>query len=156
MLEETKETKNELMAIDERNTKNYTNLDMSLNANKVKVYNVMQKCDIRLNDIVNSDIKFDSYLIIAKDVDVEDEDGNKVINETTGEVETKRHYRTILFDGDTSYVTASYGIYNSLKNIISLFGEPSVESPFKVKVQKVKSSKSGYESLSLLMILDNE
>ena len=42
-------------------------------------------------------------------------------------------YRTILFDDEgKTYVSSAYGIYNSLRQIISIFGNPSKDNIIKV------------------------
>lgn len=89
---------------------------------KVKLFNALEQCDVRLSDCKNQDIEI-------KDVFIQ-----KYEKEENGEIKTK--FRTIIFDKDgKTYVTASYGIYNSLAKIMSAFGEPNTwENPLSVKV----------------------
>ena len=89
---------------------------------KVRLFNALEQCDVRLSDCKNQDIEI-------KDVFIQ-----KYEKEENGE--TKVKFRTILFDKDgKTYVTASYGIYNSLAKIMSAFGEPNTwENPLSVKV----------------------
>ena len=89
---------------------------------KVKLFNALEQCDVRLSDCKGQ-------TIAVKDVFVQ-----KYDKEENGEIKTK--FRTILFDKDgKTYVTASYGIYNSLSKIISAFGEPQTwEEPLSVTV----------------------
>lgn len=127
-------------------------LDMDNLDNKIKLYNSLQKCDILLKDIINQEIELIGVYIEGKELAKRNENNEILYNEKTGEVLTKDHYRTILFgkDGKT-YVTAAYGVYNSLRDIISIFGNPSPENVIKVKVMK-KSLKDNKESLILSLI----
>lgn len=89
---------------------------------KVKLFNALEQCDVRLADCKGQTIKI-------KDIFVQ-----KYDKEINGEVKTK--FRTIIFDKDgKTYVTASYGIYNSIAKIMSAFGEPNTwEKPLAVEV----------------------
>ena len=82
---------------------------------KVKLFNALEQCDVRLSDCKGQVIQ-------------------KYEKEEKGEIKTK--FRTIIFDKDgKTYVTASYGIYNSIAKIMSAFGEPNTwENPLPVKV----------------------
>ena len=69
----------------------------------------------------------------------------------TGEL--KRKYRTILFDANgQTYATGSYGIYNVMKKIVSIYGLPEMwDNPLKVKVAK-RPIGNGKQSLTLVLI----
>ena len=75
----------------------------------------------------------------------------QVIDDETGEIKTK--YRTILFDeSGQTYATGSYGIFNVLKKIISIYGLPTTwEKPLKVKVAK-RPIGNGKQSLTLVIM----
>ena len=106
--------------------------------------------DVLLNDIKGQVIEMKDVFIEEKEVPVRDEKTDEVIyNEETGEVETKIHFRTIIYatDGQT-YVSSAYGIYNSLKQIIPVFGNPSEENIIKVRVGE-KATRNGRKSLIL-------
>lgn len=107
---------------------------------KVDLFNALDECDVLLNDIVDQEI-------VMKDIYVEQ---REVMDEETGEMKTK--YRTIIFDvNGKTYATGAYGIFNSMKRIINVFGYPTWENGVKVKVIK-KKLKSGKSSLSLAMV----
>lgn len=128
-------------------------LDLEKKENKIKLYNSLQKCDVLLNDIKGETIKIVDVYIEGKQVPERDSDDNILYNDNTGEVKTKKKYRIMLFDDEgKSYVTAAYGVFNSLVRIISIFGDPSNENPFKVKVEKQKIRNTGKESLVLILI----
>lgn len=132
------------------NSKKYCTMDLTEKENKVALYNSLQQCDVLLNDIKGQTIEMENVFIEQKEVPERDEKTNEVLfDEKTGEVKTKTHFRTILFatDGQT-YVSSAYGIYNSLKQIIPVFGNPSKENVIKVKVGE-KTTRSGRKSLIL-------
>ena len=121
----------------------FTTLDMTTEENKIKLYNSLQKCDVRINDIVGQTIEFSDIFIEEKPYTETDE--------KTGEIKTTKKFRTILYgtNGQT-YVSAAYGVYNSLKNIISIFGLPTKDVPFKVQVDKRKTQ-NGHDTLILII-----
>ena len=122
----------------------FTTLDMTTEENKIKLYNSLQKCDVRINDIVGQEIEFSDIFIEEKPFTETDE--------KTGELVTTKKFRTILYgtDGNT-YVSSAYGVYNSLKNIISIFGLPTSECPIIVKSDKRKT-KNGLDTLILMIV----
>lgn len=141
------ENKNALVSSDANFFKNekemFTSLDLSSSENKKKLYNSLQKCDLRINDIVGQTIEFSDLFIEEKPITTE--------NETTGEVSTTKKFRTILYGSDgKTYVSSAYGVYNSIKNIVSIFGLPTTESPIKVSISK-RPTASGKETLILTL-----
>lgn len=156
------ETKNELQVMEgglmksdetlltSKNSRRYCTMDLTKDENKITLYNSLQQCDVLLNDIKGQVIEMKDVFIEEKEVPVRDEKTDEVVyNEETGEVETKIHFRTIIYatDGQT-YVSSAYGIYNSLKQIIPVFGNPSEENIIKVKVGE-KTTRNGRKSLIL-------
>ena len=108
---------------------------------KKDLFNALESCDALLNDCVGQEIEL-------KDIYVEEKE---VVDDTTGEVKTK--YRTILFDANgQTYATGSYGIYNVLKKIVSIYGLPNTwQTSLKVKVAK-RPIGNGKQSLTLTLI----
>lgn len=108
---------------------------------KKDLFNALETCDALLNDCVGTEIEI-------KDIYVEE---RQVIDDETGEVKTK--YRSILFDANgQTYATGSYGIYNVLKKIVSIYGLPTTwENPLKVKVTK-RPIGNGKQSLTLTLV----
>lgn len=108
---------------------------------KKDLFNALESCDALLNDCVGQEIDIQDLYIEEREVaDVE-----------TGEVKTK--YRTIIFDkSGQTYATGSYGIYNVLKKIVSIYGLPNTwEKPLKVKVAK-RPIGNGKQSLTLTLV----
>lgn len=121
------------------------NIYCSVTANdeesKKQLFNALETCDALLNDCVGQEIAI-------KDIYVEQ---REITNDETGEVQPK--YRTILFDENgQTYATGSYGIYNVIKKIVSIYGLPTTwENPIKVKVSK-RPIGNGKQSLTLTLI----
>lgn len=131
----------------------FCTMDLEDKANMVTLYNSLQECDVKLNDIKGSTIEVVDLFVEKKEVAERDEKTDEVImDEETGEVKTKTRFRTILFGSDgKTYVSAAYGVYNSLRQIVPIFGNPSKENPIKVKVG-TRKLRSGKESLILTVV----
>ena len=107
---------------------------------KKELFNALESCDALLNDCVGQEINI-------KDIYVEEK---QVVDETTGELKNK--YRTILFDENgQTYATGSYGIYNVIKKLISIYGYPTWNPSIKVKVSK-KPIGNGKSRLTLTLV----
>lgn len=108
---------------------------------KKELFNALETCDALLNDCVGQEIEI-------QDIYVEEK---QVIDEETGELKTK--FRTIIFDkSGQTYATGSYGIFNVLKKIVSIYGLPtSWKNPLKVKVTK-RPIGNGKQSLTLVIM----
>ena len=132
---------NEIMLFNEVKQNVYCSKVAETESEKKELFNALESCDVLLNDCVGEEIAI-------KDVYVEEK---KVIDDETGEVKTK--FRTILFDEDgKTYATGSYGIYNVLKKIFTIYGLPtSWDKPLKVKVAK-RPIKDGKQSLTLTLM----
>lgn len=119
----------------------YCSKKAETDAEKKDLFNALESCDALLNNCVGQEIDI-------KDIYVEEK---QVIDETSGELKTK--YRTILFDANgQTYATGSYGIYNVMKKIVSIYGLPEMwENPLKVKVAK-RPIGNGKQSLTLVLI----
>lgn len=119
----------------------YCSKKAETDAEKKDLFNALESCDALLNDCVGQEIEI-------KDIYVEEK---QVIDDSTGELKTK--YRTILFDANgQTYATGSYGIYNVMKKIVSIYGLPEMwENPLKVKVAK-RPIGNGKQSLTLVLI----
>lgn len=143
------ENKNELVVLttqmdDENETKKLTTLDLSKNENKVLLYNALQNCDLLLKDCKNQKIKMCNVYI--------EEYKKENLDEKTGEVKKVSKFRTIIFDeSGKTYATGSYGVYNSIRQIVGIFGNPSNENPILVEVGERDIDKNK-KSLILTMV----
>lgn len=152
------EKENSLITQDESifkstNRETFCTMNLDDEDNKISLYNSLQGCDVRLNDIKGTVLSVVEVFIEKKEVAERDEKTDEIIyDEETGEVKTKIKYRTILFDDEgKTYVSSAYGIYNSLRQIISIFGNPSKDNIIKVKVG-TKKLNNGKESLILTVV----
>lgn len=109
-------------------------------SDKKALFNALESCDALLNNCVGQEIEL-------KDIYVEE----KQVQEESGELKTK--YRTILFDANgQTYATGSYGIYNILRKIVSIYGTPDTwDEPIKVKVDK-RPIGNGKSTLTLILL----
>ena len=135
------------------NKEMFCTMNLEEKENMVALYNSLQECDLKLNDIKGSTIEIVDVFVEKKEVAERDEKTDEVIHdEETGEVKTKTRFRTILFGSDgKTYVSAAYGVYNSLRQIIPIFGNPSKINPIKVKVG-TRKLRTGKESLILTVV----
>ena len=135
------------------NKKMYCTMDLNDKENMVKLYNSLQECDVKLIDVKGSEIEVIDLFVEEKEVAVRDEKTDEiVIDKETGEAKTKLRFRTILFGSDgKTYVSAAYGVYNSLKQIVPIFGQPSKLNPLTVRVGSRKM-RNGKESLILTVV----
>ena len=131
----------------------FCTMNLEEKENMVALYNSLQECDVKINDIKGSEIEIIDVYVEKKEVAVRDEKTDEiVVDEETGDVKTKTRFRTILFGSDgKTYVSAAYGVYNSLRQILPIFGNPSKENPITVKVG-TRKLRSGKESLVLTVV----
>lgn len=104
---------------------------------KKALYNMMNSSDERLADCINQVIKVKDLYI--ESVEVKNEEGITSIAP-----------RIILMDTEgRTYASVSVGIYNSLRKLIQVFGEPTWPEGIAVKV--VQHTKGNRKMLSLVM-----
>ena len=95
-----------------------------------RVYNALNNPEYRVSDFINKQIEVADVLIEIADV----------MNEETGEV--SQVPRVVLIDADgKAYQSVSVGMFNSIKNAIKIYGEPTWEPPitFAIKQRNVKN-----------------
>ena len=134
---------NELM-LNNSDLKIYSSVKATTVEERKAVYNALEKCDVLLNDIVGTEIN-------VKDFYIEERQKNEE-NEETGEVKNVTKYRTILFDTEgKTYATGSYGVYNALRRICLVYGEPTWNDGVLVRVEK-KPIGNGKSQLTLVLV----
>ena len=134
---------NELM-LNNSDLKIYSSVKATKVEERKAVYNALEKCDVLLNDIVGTEIN-------VKDFYIEERQKNEE-NEETGEVKNVTKYRTILFDTEgKTYATGSYGVYNALRRICLVYGEPTWNDGVLVRVEK-KPIGNGKSQLTLVLV----
>ena len=116
----------------------YTSLGNTTNEEKQILYKAMSNPDKRLGDCINT-------VIYAKDLFMEMVD---MTNQETGEVTSCP--RIVIVDKDNvSYQSVSFGIYNALKRVISVFGTPTWDEPIPLKVIQVTRGEKKMLSLDV-------
>ena len=109
----------------------YCSIVTDTEESKKQLFNALETCDALLNDCVGQEIEI-------KDIYVEE---RQVIDEESG------------FDvSGQTYAAGSYGIYNIIRKIVSIYGLPTTwENPIKVKVSK-RPIGNGKQSLTLTLV----
>lgn len=123
-------------------SKTYSSFKPKNTEERKMLFNALEKCDVKLNDIVGQNVK-------VKDV---------IINEyprkdkETGEDMSMGH-RTILIDTEEkSYVTASNYFFVAFAKLLNTFGEPDTwEEPMEIKIVK-KTVKNGNQALGFELV----
>ena len=117
----------------------YCSVKAETMADKKKLYNALEACDVILNDIVGQKIN-------VKDVYIQEFPRT---NKETGEPMSNGH-RVILFDDKgKTYVTASNYFFVSLVKVLNAFGEPNTwKEPLAIEITK-RPTKGGNQCLSL-------
>ena len=131
----------------------FCTMNLEEKENMVALYNSLQECDVKIADVKGQEIEVVDVFVEKKEVAQRDEKTDEIIvDEETGEVKTKTRFRTILFGSDgKTYVSAAYGVYNSLRQILPIFGNPSKDNPITVKIG-TRKLRSGKESLVLTVV----
>ena len=115
----------------------YCSMSANTDAEKLKLFKAINDTDMRLSDVVNTTIMLKD--IYAEQVDFADEE--------TGEITPG--VRIVLVDENgTSYGCASQGVFNAINKLISIFGEPTWETPIPVKVKEIKKGKKSLYTLT--------
>ena len=134
------EEKNELTLFTGVKAQTFCSKVVEKEEEKKELFNALETCDALLNDCVGQEITI-------KDIYCEEKE---VIDDESGEL--KKKYRTIIFDmNGQTYATGSYGIFNVIKKLISIYGLPTWEEGIKVKVAK-RPIGNGKSSLTLTLV----
>lgn len=132
--------KNELTLFNGQGNRTFCSKVVQKEEDKKELFNALETCDALLNDCVGQEINI-------KDVYCEE---REVIDENTGE--TKKKYRTIIFDvSGQTYATGSYGIFNIMRKLFTIYGMPTWENGVKVKVAK-RPIGNGKSTLTLTLV----
>ena len=116
----------------------FTSLKNETKEEKAVLYKAMSNPDRKLGDCINQ-------VIYAKDLFMETVE---MTNQETGEITTCP--RIVIIDKDNvSYQSVSFGIFNALKRVISVFGSPTWEEPIALKVIQVTRGEKKMLSLDV-------
>lgn len=116
----------------------FTSLKNETNVEKQILYKAMSNPDKRLGDCINT-------VIMAKDLFMEQVE---MTNQETGEIQVCP--RIVIVDKDgVSYQSVSFGVFNALKRVIQVFGNPTWEQPIPLKVIQVTRGEKKMLSLDI-------
>lgn len=119
----------------------YTSLDVTSTAGRKKLYNITNRPDHNISDFINKPISITDIYV----------DVNARPNRETGEIEDKP--RTVLIDtnGESYIAGVSVGVFNSVREILRIFGEPSTwDEPLTVMPVTVRTPKGNMLALELV------
>ena len=147
---------NALIPVGKDNDTTYISKKVETKVDKISIYNALNNPDENVADNINMKIELVDVLLEQIEMVNDEDDGIEVVSET-GEIveeepETTVAVRTVLIDKDgKSYQAVSKGVYNSIKQIINIFGEPSTwEDPLTVEVKQVKVKRGFMLTLNIL------
>jgi hypothetical protein len=133
-----KESQGEMMSSDQ--SSKYYSIVPATREEAVTVYNAVNNPDYRLADFINKEIAVKHVLIETVEL----------VNEKSGEIE--KCPRTVLIDTKgKSYVAVSFGIFNSMKRVVQMFGEPSTwDKPVSIEVKQIKKGQNSILTLNIV------
>ena len=147
---------NALIPVGKDNDTTYISKKVETKVDKISIYNALNNPDENVADNINMKIELVDVLLEQIEMVNDEDDGIEVVSET-GEIveeepETTVAVRTVLIDKDgKSYQAVSKGVYNSIKQIINIFGEPSTwEDPLTVEVKQVKVKRGSMLTLNIV------
>lgn len=115
----------------------YCSMSAETEEEKLKLFKAINDTDKRLSDMVNT-------TIMLKDIYAEQVN---FVDEETGEI-TPGVRIVLVDDKGVSYGCASQGVFNAISKLISIFGEPTWETPLPVKVKEIKRGKKSLYTLT--------
>ena len=134
---------------------NNTNTELTaVEAAPVKVYCSIKDTDLRSKAIIYNALNAPTVKIadhIGQTIDIKDVymGESSSVDEETGELRNLK--KTILIDPDgNTYFSVSNGIYRAVENLIGIFGNPTYNTPIRVKVIEVKLKKGSTYALQIV------
>lgn len=120
----------------------YTSFKPKNTEERKQLFNALEKCDEKLNDVIGKSIKVKN--IVINEYPRKDKE--------TGDPMSNGH-RTILFDDEgKTYVTASNYFFIAIAKLLNTFGEPDTwEEPMEIKIVK-KPVKNGLQALGFELV----
>lgn len=110
----------------------FCSVNMAGDRDKAKlVYNAMNNPEFRVADFINQEINVTDVLIETTEIG----------NEETGEISVVP--RVVLIDDEgKAYQSVSVGMFNAVKNLIFIYGEPTWDPALTIKI-KQRAVKNG-------------
>lgn len=117
----------------------YCSVSESTPASKAIVYNAINNPTVKISDHVGKDIYIKD--IYAEEITVRDNETGELRNLT----------KTVLIDPDgNSFFSVAAGVFRAVKNLISIFGNPTYETPVHVKVVNIRLKKGSTFGLEVI------
>ena len=143
------EAKNELMAAGQQQgemmasdqSQRYYSIVPQTREEGVQVYNAVNNPDFRIADYINKTIAVKHVLIETVELESKDNPFEKDLVP-----------RTVLIDDKgKSYVAVSFGIFNSMKRVVQMFGEPSTwDKPLNIEIKQIKKGENSILTLNIV------
>lgn len=122
----------------EPDTESYCSINPTDMDSKRLLYKVMTKPDFKLNDCFNKEIQMVD--LFCETVNITGDDGV-----------TRQCPRIVIVDADgKAYQSVSFGVFNSLRRIIDIFGEPHWDEPLTIMPVQISKGKNKMTSLEII------
>lgn len=121
------EKMNEIVSVENGIVNTYCSMPCETFEEKQKIFNVINNCGNSLQDHINEEIEIMHIYL----------DNLTLANEETGEVNECARTILIATDGQ-AYQAVSIGVFNAVKKLLWLFGQPlNWEKPLRIKVKQI-------------------
>ena len=144
---------NSLVAMNEEKKEMFISKEVVTIEDKKMIYNAMNNPTDSISDLINKEIKIKDIVMEEIELTETDDNGDPIFDGDTGEIIENKlvAVRTILIDDEgNSHQAVSKGIFNSIKQIINIFGAPKTwEEPLTVTVLQVKVKKGSMLTLDI-------
>ena len=135
----------EMMAADQ--SQRYYSITPSNRKEAVAVYNAVNNPDFRLADYINKTIKVKHVLI----ENVELAPSAEALADNPFAEKDVVPRTVFIDDKGKSYVAVSFGIFNSTKRIVQMFGDPSTwETPVEIEVKQINKGSNTILTLNIV------
>lgn len=129
----------EMMAADQ--SQRYYSIQPSTRKEAVAIYNAVNNPEERIGDNINKVIAVEHILIETVELTSKDNPFEKDLVPRTVLIDTK----------GKSYVAVSFGIFNSMKRIVQMFGEPSTwDEPVQVEIKQITKGENKILTLNIV------
>lgn len=112
---------------------------------KKAIYNALNNPENAISDQINGKIKIKDLLVEMVKLQKTDDKNNPI----EGEYDIVPRI-VIIDDFGVSHHCVSMGVYNSIKKIIQLFGQPTYDEPIEVEIKQVKVKNGSMLTLNLV------
>jgi hypothetical protein len=128
----------------------FCSFDVTTKEGKMVLYKCMNDPDKKTSEEVNTVIKLKDIFVETVTLAKNDQDGNPVLD-ANGEVIRENVPRIVLVDVEgVTYQSCSFGVFNSLRAIMTAFGDPKTwEQPLEVVAKNVTKGQNKILTLKI-------